>query len=326
MDSSDMSRPEMRQARSNFPESPDSAAGCQNFFPRGSFGLPEPGAAAEGLDGRINKQGERGNGEKLQGHSGISTCCPLSPVGDALGSCALPRARLCPFPVLPVPVLLLEGGSSAGNGAQGARARQGTPSAGKRASKPSPKARAGLHQGFLARGNEIPVLEPWQGSGCPFPAHARCWAGLTCPALSTCAGRAGAGLGTVLAGQSHPPCPHELQKCLLASVLGFRTCCKLNSGVSARETLPALCSLLLLSSHNLRPGFCPPGWWCQTLRFPTAFPGRFLAPRGHKPVLLLPPALNPCPHSLSSDCSSRQSLVNAGKALLEQRGSCRARP
>lgn len=83
MDSSDMSSPEMRQARNNFPESPDSAAGCQNFFPRGSFGLPDPVAAAASLDGQINKPGERGNGKgvwgKLQGrfgHQGLAASPP----------------------------------------------------------------------------------------------------------------------------------------------------------------------------------------------------------------------------------------------------------
>lgn len=90
MDSRDMSSPEMRQARSNFPESPDLAAGCQNFFPRGSLGLPDPVAGAASLDGQTNKPGERGNGkggggEKLQGHFGCQgTCCQPCPPWEML--------------------------------------------------------------------------------------------------------------------------------------------------------------------------------------------------------------------------------------------------
>lgn len=67
MDSSDMSSCEMRQAQNNFPESPDLAAECQNFFPRESFGLPDPAAADERLDGQTNKQEERENGKEGEG-------------------------------------------------------------------------------------------------------------------------------------------------------------------------------------------------------------------------------------------------------------------
>ena len=59
MDSGDMSSCEMRQAQSNFPESPDLAAGCQNFFPGESFGLPDPVAADKCLDGQTNKKREK---------------------------------------------------------------------------------------------------------------------------------------------------------------------------------------------------------------------------------------------------------------------------
>lgn len=86
MDSGDMSSHEMRQAQSNFPESPDLAAECQNFFPRESFGLPDPVAADKSLDGQTNKQEERENGKegggKLRGRFGqcmvcscTKTCC-----------------------------------------------------------------------------------------------------------------------------------------------------------------------------------------------------------------------------------------------------------
>lgn len=57
----------MRQAQNNFPESPDLAAGCQNFFPRESFGLPDPVAADKCLDGQTNKQEERENGKEGEG-------------------------------------------------------------------------------------------------------------------------------------------------------------------------------------------------------------------------------------------------------------------
>lgn len=67
MDSSDMSSCEMRQAQNNFPESPDLAAGCQNFFPREGFGLPDPVAADKYLDGQTNKQEERENGKEGEG-------------------------------------------------------------------------------------------------------------------------------------------------------------------------------------------------------------------------------------------------------------------
>lgn len=69
MDSGDMSSHEMRQAQSNFPESPDLAAGCQNFFPRESFGLPDPVAADKCLYGQTNKQG-RENGKEGGGKLG----------------------------------------------------------------------------------------------------------------------------------------------------------------------------------------------------------------------------------------------------------------
>lgn len=88
MDSGDMSSREMRQAQSNFPESPDLAAGCQNFFPRESFGLPDPAAAEKCLDGQTNNKRENGkeDGGELCGCFGqctgcscVKTCCqPLS--------------------------------------------------------------------------------------------------------------------------------------------------------------------------------------------------------------------------------------------------------
>lgn len=76
MDSSDMSSREMRQAQSNFPESPDLAAGCQNFFPRESFGLPDPVAAEKCLDGP-NKQTTR---EKMGKRMVVSCVAALGSV------------------------------------------------------------------------------------------------------------------------------------------------------------------------------------------------------------------------------------------------------
>lgn len=126
----------------------------------------------------------------------------------------------------------------------------------------------------------LPILAAGQGS----PLHRG----------STCPGQSGAGIFNFLAGQSQPLCSHQLQKCLFPSVLGIRRCCRLISRVSVRDTFPALCIPPPLLPQ-FSPQALPSGLLVPNLEVPAAFPRRSLAPCEHNPVLLLPPALHPCP-------------------------------
>lgn len=137
-----------------------------------------------------------------------------------------------------------------------------------------------------------------------------------CPS-SPCAGRAGAGICTLLAGQSRPLCSRQLHK---PSALGFS--CQLSSGVSVRETFPALCILPPpfppFSPQALPPGLVLP----NTEILPGAVPG---PPVGTDPSCCRPQFLTPAHTSIPSPGSGRR-LVSAGKAQLEQRGNRRAHP
>lgn len=148
---------------------------------------------------------ERGVGEAAGTLWAPGPCCqPCVPLSSSQGSCALLEGGICSFPVLPVMFLPCQG-SSAGNGAQGTHSS--VPAQGKGDENPPQSQGEGYNRDFCPEGMRCLSWSCGRAQAAPpCPSSLLDWA--LCPPLSACAGRSGAGICTLLAGQSQPLCSH----------------------------------------------------------------------------------------------------------------------